>query len=163
MPSFGRQWNLTKVASSLSLSRRKVLTPKPSIMRKRARDGAIGHRPHDHVGGFGHQADEIPERVVGAGGLRIAAVGLHLHRVNQVGELDRVLDEEHRDVVADQIPVAFLGVELHREAADVARRVDRARAARHGREADEHLGLFAHLGQDLARACSFASDLVSSK
>jgi hypothetical protein len=39
--------------------------------------------------------------------LRIAAIGLHLHAVDEVGELDRVLDEEHRDVVADQIPVAL--------------------------------------------------------
>ncbi len=31
-----------------------------------------------------------------------------------VGELDRVLDEEHRDVVADQVPVALPGVELRR-------------------------------------------------
>ena len=33
VPIFGRQWNLTKLASSLSFSRRKVLTPKPSIIR----------------------------------------------------------------------------------------------------------------------------------
>ena len=40
-------------------------------------------------------------------GLREAAVGLHLHRMDEVGELDRVLDEEHRDVVADEVPVAL--------------------------------------------------------
>ena len=45
---------------------------------------------------------------MGAAGLRIAAIGLHLHRVDQVGELDRVLDEEDRDIVADQIPIALL-------------------------------------------------------
>ncbi|MNN98365.1 hypothetical protein D3C81_2177450 [compost metagenome] len=33
VPSLGRQWNLTKVASPLALISRKVLTPKPSIMR----------------------------------------------------------------------------------------------------------------------------------
>ena len=84
-----------------------------------------------------------------AGRLRIAAIGLHLHRMDQVGELDRVLDEEDRDVVADQVPVALLGVELDREAAHVARRVHRAGAAGHGGEAHEHLGLLADLGQDL--------------
>jgi len=64
--------------------------------------------------------------------------------VDQVLELDRVLNEKHRDVVADQIPVALLGVELDREAADVARRVDRPGAARDRREAHEQ-GVFSPL------------------
>ena len=85
------------------------------------------------------------------GRLREAAVGLHLHGVDQVGKLDRVLDEEHRDVVADQVPVAFLGVELHREAAHVARRVDRAGAAGHGREAHEHRRLLAGSCRNVGR------------
>ena len=92
--------------------------------------------------------DEVPERVVGARGLRVAAIGLHLHRVDQVGKLDRVLDEEHRDVVADQVEVAFLRVELDREAADVARRVARAGAAGHGREADEDRRLLLRILQE---------------
>ena len=58
----------------------------------------------------------------------------------EVGELDRVLDEEHRDVVADEVPVALLGVELDREAAHVAGQVERALAAGDGREADERRG-----------------------
>ena len=57
---------------------------------------------------LGHQRDEVPEGVVRRGRLREAAVGLHLHGVDEVGELDRVLDEEHRDVVADEVPVALL-------------------------------------------------------
>ena len=73
------------------------------------------------------------------GGLRLreAAVRLRLGGVDQVGELDRVLDEEDRDVVADEVPVALLGVELHGEAAHVAGEVGRALAAGDGREADE--------------------------
>ncbi len=108
MPSFGFQWNLTKVTLPLALTSWKVWMPKPFDHAQRARDGAVGHRPHQHVRGLRHQRRQVPERVVGAAGLRIAAVGLHLHGVDQIGELDRVLDEEHRDVVADQIPVAFL-------------------------------------------------------
>lgn len=87
---------------------------------QRARDGAVAHRPHDHVHRFGHQRYEVPEGVMRTGCLREGAVRFHLYRVDQVGELDRVLDEEDRDVVADQVPVAFAGVELHREAANVA-------------------------------------------
>ena len=32
-PSFGRQWNLTKVDSPAALTSRKLCTPKPSIIR----------------------------------------------------------------------------------------------------------------------------------
>ena len=62
----------------------------------------------------GHQRHEVPERVVRGGSLREAAIGFHLHGVDEVGELDRVLDEEHRDVVADEIPVALLACRTSR-------------------------------------------------
>ena len=75
--------------------------------------------------------------------LREAAVGLRLGGVDQVGELDRVLDEEDRDVVADEVPVALLGVELHGEAAHVAGEVGRALVAGDGGEADEDRRLLA--------------------
>ena len=77
--------------------------------------------------------------------LRELAVGLGLHGVDEVGELDRVLDEEDRDVVADDVPVALLRVELHGEATHVAGEVGRALAAGHRREAHEG-------GRALARA-----------
>ena len=67
---------------------------------------------------------------MGARRLRIAAIRLHLHRMDQIGKLDGVLNEKHRDIVADEIEVAFVGVELDGEAAHVTRQVDRARAAR---------------------------------
>src|SRR3546814_13268673 len=51
-----------------------------------------------------------------------------------------LLDEEHRHVVADDVPVALLRVELDREAADVAGQVHRALVAGDGREAHERLG-----------------------
>ena len=89
--------------------------------------------------------------------------GCLLHGVDEVGELDRVLDEEHRDVVADEIPVALLRVELHGEAADVAGEVERALVAGHRREAHEHRGALAGpLEQVGARAAS-ASDSYGSK
>ena len=64
-------------------------------------------------------------------------VGLRLDCVDQVGELDRILDEEDRDVVADEVPVAFLGVELHGEAAHIAREIAGAFVAGNRREAHE--------------------------
>ena len=71
----------------------------------------------------------------------ISRSGCGLAGVDDVGELDAVLDEEHRHVVADQVEVALVGVELHRETAGVADGVGRAARAEHGREPDEHLGL----------------------
>ena len=114
-----------------------------------ARDGAVRHDPHDHVHAFGRQRDEVPEIVVRRLRLREGAVGLRLHRMDQVGKLDRVLDEEDRDVVADEVPVAFLGVELDGEAAHVARQVERALAAGDGREAHEGRRLLAGALEDV--------------
>ena len=88
---------------------------------------------------LGRERDEVPEIVVRGLRLREAAIGLLLGGVDQIGEFDRVLDEEHRDVVADEVPVALLGVELDREAAHVAGEIGRALVAGDGREADEGL------------------------
>ena len=98
------------------------------------RDAAIAHDDRDLVQRLGQQRPEVPV-VVGAAqvGARVA-----LHGVVEVGELERIAQEEHRRVVADQIPVAFFGVELHGEAADIALGIGRAALAGDGREAREH-------------------------
>jgi hypothetical protein len=41
--------------------------------------------------------------------------------MDEVGEFDGILDEEYRDVVADQVPVAFLRVKLDGKSAYVTR------------------------------------------
>ena len=81
-------------------------------------------------------------------GLRHREVRLGLGGVHQVGKLHRVLDEEDRDVVADEIPVAFIRVELHGEPADVASGIGRATLAQDRREADEDRCLFADLSEE---------------
>ena len=60
--------------------------------------------------------------------------------VDQVGKLQGVLDEEDRHIVADEIEVALVGVELDGKTSDVARQVGRAARAGDGRESDEHRG-----------------------
>jgi hypothetical protein len=60
------------------------------------------------VDALGIERDEIPEIVVRGLGLREAAVGFLLGDADEIGKLDGVLDEEVRDVVADEIPVARL-------------------------------------------------------
>jgi tetratricopeptide (TPR) repeat protein len=66
------------------------------------RDAAVGHDDRHLVQRFGQQGPEIPV-VVGAAqpGARVA-----LDRVVEVGEAQRIAEEEHRRVVADDVPVA---------------------------------------------------------
>jgi len=90
------------------------------------------------------QRPEVPV-VVGAAqvGARVALDG-----VVEVGELERVAEEEDRRVVADQVPVALFGIELDGEAADVPLGVGRSALARHRREADEDRRLLAGLREE---------------
>ena len=81
-------------------------------------------------------------------GLRHREVRLGLGGVDEIGKLHRVLDEEDRDVVADEVPVAFVRVELHREATHVPGGVGRAAFAEDGREANEDRRLFADFAEE---------------
>ena len=80
---------------------------------------------------------------MGGRSLREIAVGLLFRGVNQVRELDRILYEEHRDVVADDVPIALFGIKLHRESAHVARQVGGTFIAGYGGETDERGRFFA--------------------
>ena len=142
-PCFGFQWNLTKVDLPCGVDQPEGVDAEALHEAERPRDRPVGHDPHDHVHALGRERDEVPDVVVGGRRLREAAVRLLLEGVDHVGELDRVLDEEDRDVVADEVPVALLGVELDGEAADVAGQVGRALVAGDGREADERRRLLA--------------------
>ena len=78
--------------------------------------------------------------------------------VDEVREFVRVAHEEDRRVVADQIPVAHLGIEFEGKAAHVALGVGRARLAGDGGKARQHLRLLADLGEELGLAV--ARDVV---
>jgi hypothetical protein len=112
-----------------------------------ARDAPVAHVPDRVVGRLGVEGDEVPEGVVRRLRLRDLAVGVRLAGVDDVRELDRVLDEEDRDVVAYQVPGAFLRVELRRESAGVPDGVGRAARPEDRREADEDRRLQALLGE----------------
>ena len=109
------------------------------------RDAALAHRDGDLVQRFGEQRPEIP--VIGGRaqvGLRIA-----FDRPVEIGEFVRVAQEEHRGVVAHQVPVAFFGVELHRKAADIAFCIGRAAFPSDGGEAHENFGFLTDRRKDL--------------
>jgi hypothetical protein len=117
---------------------------------KRARNSAIAHDPHQHVHRLRRERYEIVESIVRGRGLWDLVVGLRLDRMNQVRKFDRVLNEENRDVVSDQIPVALLGVHLHGETAHVACGIGRAARAGHGGKANENRRFKLRVGQDVA-------------
>ncbi len=108
-------------------------------------DAAVGEEDGDLVEGLGGERPEVPHH---GRGLEVGA-GLALLGVDEVGELDGVADEEDRRVVADHVPVPFLGVELEREAAGVAGGVGRTLFAANGGEAGEHLAGVADLREEL--------------
>src|ERR1700684_4330010 len=68
--------------------------------------------------------------------------------MDEIGKLDRILDEEHGNVVADEVEIALIGIELDRKAAHIAGHVTCPRAPSHGREAREHFRFLALLGKE---------------
>lgn len=107
------------------------------------RDAAVAHEIGDLVRGLGVEAPEIPLHVVVAE----PAAPAPLLRADEVRELHRVADEEHRGVVADEVVIALVGVELEGEAPGVAPRVGGALLSGDGREAREHVRRRARLEQ----------------
>jgi hypothetical protein len=110
---------------------RKGVAAEQVHMAEAFRDAAIGHDDSHLVQGLGQQCPEVPVII------RTAQPGarITLDRVVEVGEAQRVAEEKHRRVVADEIPVAVLGVELQRSAADVALCIRRTALAGDGGEA----------------------------
>ena len=115
---------------------------------------AVAHHDGDLVQRLGQRAPEVPV-VFGAAqvGARVALDGMV-----QVRELERVAHEEHRRVVANQVPVAFFGVELEGKAANVTLGVGRAAFTRDGGEAGKHPGLLANVREQLGTGV--AGDVV---
>lgn len=58
----------------------------------------------------------------------------------EVWKLDRILDEEYRDVIPDDIPNSLVRVELDSEASHVSHCIGAAPAALHRREANKNRG-----------------------
>ena len=120
------------------------------------RNAARAEQMRQHVHGFGRLAHEVEDAV------RLLAERdrIGLQGVDDIRELDGVADEEDREVVADEIPVAVLGIELHREAARIAGDLGGVAAADHGREADGQRRLLAGFLEQLG-AGVFGGGLVA--
>ncbi len=69
--------------------------------------------------------------------LRDFVIRLWLDRMDKIRELNRLLDEEDGDVVANNAPVAFFGVEFGGETSNVSDGVCASSAALHSGEANK--------------------------
>lgn len=92
---------------------------------------------------------QVGEEVPLEGGVAQVGARITLDHVVEVREFEGIAQVEHRGIVADQIPVAFLGIEAHGETTDIALGIRRAALAGDGGETQEHVGLLADLGEDL--------------
>lgn len=144
MPCRVRKWNLTHGALVVLVVEAEGVAAEAVHMAERGRNAARTHRDRHLVERFREERPKIPV-VVGTShaGARIAFDG-----VVQVGEFQRIAQEEDRRVVAYQVPVARVGVEFHGEAPDVALGIGGAALSGYGREADQTVGLFTHLRKD---------------
>ena len=104
-------------------------------------DAAVGHENGDLMQALRRQRPEVPHGRVRAQ----VGFGMPLLRMDKVGKLQRIANEKDRGVVAHQIPVSFLGVVLHGEAAHVAFGVGRACLTGNVGEAEEARRLLANL------------------
>ena len=64
--------------------------------------------------------------------LRDLVVRFRLSSVDDIRELHGVLDKEHRDVVADDVPISLLGIEFDGETTNIAYCVCRSTAPKDG-------------------------------
>jgi hypothetical protein len=71
---------------------------------------------------LGCEGPEVPSRVR----VLISSGGISLLRVDEVGELDRVIDEKDGGVVSNHIVVTLLGVELNSEATGISISISRS-------------------------------------
>ena len=93
---------------------------------------------------FGQQCPEIPvARGAAQTGFRIGFYGMV-----KVGELERVAQEKHRGVVSNEVPVPFVGIELHGEPADIALGICGATFSCHGRKSHQAFGFLSDFGKD---------------
>lgn len=78
-------------------------------------------------------------------------------RHTEIRKLDSILDEENRDVISDQIPIAFVGIELGCESADIANGVVAAFAPLDRGETCKHRRVSARVRQDASSGDIFGT------
>ncbi len=72
-----------------------------------------------------------------------------LLRVNKIGELERITDEEYRSVVPHHVVISLLGVKLYRESPRVSLGVCGPLFAPYSGKTDEEFRAFSYFGEKL--------------
>src|SRR6516164_6018256 len=86
---------------------------------KRAWNCTIRHDPHSHMYAFGRECYEVPEIGVGCLCLRKTPVRRLFGCVDQIRKFNSVLDEENGNIIANNVPVAPLGIKLNGESSNI--------------------------------------------
>eukprot|EP00166_Cyanidium_caldarium_P003367 ctg_325.g94 len=101
-----------------------------------ARDALVVVQKREHI----QTLRVMAQKVQNAPALLPLGARVRFESVNEVGELDGIADEEHRKVVAHQIPDALARVKLDGETAWVPQRLRRVAGVNDGGEAHCHRG-----------------------
>ena len=72
---------------------------------------------------FGLKPNKIPEIIMSTLTLRNLILRLGLHSMNNVGEFNGILNEENGDIVSDEVPDTFVGIELDCKPSNIANSV----------------------------------------
>jgi hypothetical protein len=108
---FGRRkWNLTQVRWFSALTIEKVWLQKRMHMPKGLWNAAIGYHDRDLMERPAKESPEVPV-ILGA---PQAGAGVALNGVVEVGEAQRIVEEENGSIVSNDVPITLLGVELER-------------------------------------------------
>ena len=117
------------------------------------------------MGSFGVQVREVPDIVVCSLSLRNFNIWFRLRGVDQVCELDGVLNEEDWDVIADDIPIALLGVELDGKPPHVSHCIATTPRSKNGKESKEDRRVSRSVSQDprIGHVCGAFIEFEGSK
>lgn len=126
---------------------RRSLTQGKEIDVARAKMVVKGAHASKELTFFMHEG-EIPEVVVCRLSLGNLVMRLWLDCMDNVRKLHRLLDEKDGDIVANNIPIALLGVKLYGETSNVTNSVSTTSAALNCRKAQEDWSLSRRVGKN---------------
>jgi len=106
-------------------------------------DAPVTHNYGNLVQCFRQRCPEVP---VVAGAAHVGA-GVTLDSVVEVREFEWIAQEEDRRVVADEVPVSLLGIELHRKAPNVPLSISGTALASNRGKTREEFGLRSNFGE----------------
>ncbi len=141
----GLEMKLAPDAFTRTIDERIGVAAIPIHIAKARRNAAVTKQNRHLVQTLWTLRPEVPLHV------HVAHVGLGMSLlcVDEVLKLVRIANEKHWRVVAHKVPVALLGVKLHRESAHIALRIRRAAFAGDRAEPHEEFGLLADVRKEI--------------